>query len=86
MDMDMKSFTGYFPLPARHGMTVGELAEMFNAELNIGVRLYVIKMNGYRRADWFDETGLPWINPSPNLRSLTETVLYSGVAMRKAQT
>jgi len=81
MNMDMKSFTGYFPLPARHGMTVGELAEMFNAELNIGVKLHVIKMNGYRRADWFDETGLPWINPSPNLRSLTETVLYSGVAM-----
>ena len=81
MDTDMKSFTGYFPLPARHGMTVGELAVMFNAEYNIGVKLHVIKMSGYRRAEWFDETGLPWVNPSPNLRSLTEAVLYPGVAM-----
>jgi uncharacterized protein YbbC (DUF1343 family) len=81
MDKDMKSFTGYFPLPIRHGMTVGELAEMFNAEYGIHADLHVIRMNGYKRADWYDETGLRWINPSPNLRSLTEAVLYPGVAM-----
>ncbi|MBI5098951.1 MAG: DUF1343 domain-containing protein [Nitrospirae bacterium] len=81
MDKDMKSFTGYFPLPIRHGMTVGELAEMFNEEYGIHADLHVIKMNGYKRADWYDETGLRWINPSPNLRSLTEAVLYPGVAM-----
>ncbi|MCL4492298.1 MAG: DUF1343 domain-containing protein [Nitrospirae bacterium] len=81
MDRDLKSFTGYFPLPVRHGMTVGELAEMFNAENNIGAKLHVVKMSGYSRTDWFDETGLQWVNPSPNLRSLTETILYPGVAL-----
>jgi uncharacterized protein YbbC (DUF1343 family)/CubicO group peptidase (beta-lactamase class C family) len=81
MEKDMKSFTGYFPLPVRHGMTVGELAEMFNAEYGIHADLHVIRMNGYKRAEWYDETGLRWINPSPNLRSLTEAVLYPGVAM-----
>jgi uncharacterized protein YbbC (DUF1343 family)/CubicO group peptidase (beta-lactamase class C family) len=81
MDRELKSFTGYFPLPIRHGMTVGELAAMFNAENNLGVKLHVIKMSGYNRAAWFDETGLRWVNPSPNLRSLNETILYPGVAM-----
>ncbi|MBF0558458.1 MAG: DUF1343 domain-containing protein [Nitrospirae bacterium] len=81
MDRDLKCFTGYFPLPVRHGMTVGELAEMFNGEYKIGARLHVIKMKGYQRTDWYDDTGLRWVNPSPNLRSLTEAVLYPGVAM-----
>jgi uncharacterized protein YbbC (DUF1343 family)/CubicO group peptidase (beta-lactamase class C family) len=81
MDKDLKSFTGYFPLPIRHGMTVGELAEMFKAENKIGVKLNVIKMDGYRRTSWHDETGLPWVNPSPNLRNLTQAILYPGVAM-----
>jgi uncharacterized protein YbbC (DUF1343 family) len=81
MDQDLRSFVGYFPLPVRHGMTVGELAEMFNHEEHLGVDLRVIKMRGYRRTDWFDETGLEWRNPSPNLRNLTESVLYPGVAM-----
>ncbi len=81
MDRDLKCFTGYFPLPVRHGMTVGELAEMFNSEYRIGVKLHVIKMRGYQRGDWYDETGLRWVNPSPNLRSLAEAVLYPGVAM-----
>jgi len=81
MNKDMKSFTGYFPLPIRHGMTVGELAEMFNVENKIGVKLHVIKMAGYQRTSWYDETGLPWVNPSPNLRSLTQAILYPGVAM-----
>jgi uncharacterized protein YbbC (DUF1343 family)/CubicO group peptidase (beta-lactamase class C family) len=81
MDRELKSFTGYFPLPARHGMTVGELAEMFNEENNIGARLHVVKMRGYRRTDWYDETGLHWVNPSPNLRTLVQATLYPGVAM-----
>lgn len=81
MDADLKSFTGYFPLPTRHGMTMGELAEMFNSENHIGARLHVIKMRGYHRSEWFDQTGLGWTPPSPNLRTLTETVLYPGVGM-----
>ena len=81
MDERMKSFTGYFPLPIRHGMTVGELAEMFNSENQIGAKVHVIKMNGYRRSYWYDETGLPWVNPSPNVRNLKETILYPGVAL-----
>jgi uncharacterized protein YbbC (DUF1343 family)/CubicO group peptidase (beta-lactamase class C family) len=81
LDRDLKSFVGYFPLPVRHGMTVGELAEMFNAEKKMGVKLRVVKMHGYGRADWYDETGLPWVNPSPNLRTLTQAILYPGVGM-----
>lgn len=81
LDGDLISFVGYFPLPVRHGMTVGELAQMFNQEKGLGVKLHVIKMEGWERTDWFDETGLPWVNPSPNLRSLTEATLYPGVAM-----
>ena len=81
LDLDLVSFTGYFPMPIRHGMTVGELAGMFNSEKQLGVQLEVIKMSGWRRTDWFDETGLEWINPSPNLRNMTEAVLYPGVAM-----
>jgi uncharacterized protein YbbC (DUF1343 family) len=81
LDSSSRSFTGYFPLPIRHGMTVGELAEMFNTEMKIHVKLRVIKMRGYKRTDWYDETGLPWVKPSPNLRTLTEAILYPGVAM-----
>jgi uncharacterized protein YbbC (DUF1343 family) len=81
LDRDLGSFTGYFPLPVRHAMTVGELARLFNAEKKIGVKLHVIKMRGYERTDWYDETGLLWVSPSPNLRTLTEAVLYPGVGM-----
>ena len=81
---DLLSFVGYFPMPVRHGMTVGELAQMFNAEYKIGAKLHVIKMLGYERTDWYDETGLLWVNPSPNLRTLTEATLYPGVAMVEA--
>ncbi|OGP73118.1 MAG: serine hydrolase [Deltaproteobacteria bacterium RBG_16_50_11] len=81
MEKNFKSFTGYFPMPIRHGMTVGELAEMFNTENRIGAKLHVIKMAGYDRTIWYDETGLPWVNPSPNLQTLTEGTLYPGVAM-----
>jgi uncharacterized protein YbbC (DUF1343 family)/CubicO group peptidase (beta-lactamase class C family) len=84
MDPDLKSFTGYFPLPVRHGMTLGELASMFNAEKKMGVKLSVIPMQGYRRSMWFDETGLAWVNPSPNLRSLAQATLYPGVALNES--
>ncbi|MGE5839338.1 MAG: exo-beta-N-acetylmuramidase NamZ domain-containing protein, partial [Deltaproteobacteria bacterium] len=81
LDSNLRSFTGYFPLPVRHGMTVGELAKMFNAEKKMGVKLNVIKMRGYDRNHWYDETGLFWLSPSPNLQSLTGAILYPGVAM-----
>jgi uncharacterized protein YbbC (DUF1343 family) len=81
LDVDQTSFVGYFPMPVRHGMTVGELAELFNGEKNLGAKLEVIKMRGWHREDWFDETGLVWVNPSPNLRNMTQAALYPGVAM-----
>ncbi len=81
LDRDIRSFTAYFPLPIRYGMTPGELALLFNNENRIGAKLHIIKMSGYRRTNWYDETGLRWVNPSPNLRSLTQTTLYSGVAL-----
>ena len=68
-------------MPVRHGMTVGERASIFNTENQMGVKLKVIRMRGYQRTDWYDETGLLWVSPSPNLRTLTEATLYSGVAM-----
>ena len=74
------SFTGYFPgMPVRNGMTVGELARLFNKA--IGADLTVVPMRGWSRGDYFDETGLPWVNPSPNMRNLTEAVLYPGIGM-----
>ena len=81
LEPELHSFIGYFPLPIRHGMTVGELAEMYNAENRLNAKLQVIKMAGWQRADWFDETGQPWINPSPNLRSMTAETLYPGVCL-----
>ncbi len=81
LDKNWESFVNYFQMPVRHGMTVGELANMFNKEKKIGVKLHVIRMRGYKRTDWYDETGLHWVNPSPNIRSVTGAVLYSGVAM-----
>ena len=70
LDDDLRSFVAYYPLPIRHGMTVGELAEMFNSENHLGAKLHVIKMRDWQRTDWYDETGLAWVNPSPNLRNL----------------
>jgi uncharacterized protein YbbC (DUF1343 family)/CubicO group peptidase (beta-lactamase class C family) len=81
IDRDLLSFVGYFPLPVRDGMTVGELAQMFNQENSIHADLHVIRMEGWQRGDWFDETSLAWVNPSPNLRNLTETILYPGPGM-----
>lgn len=76
-----ENFTNYGPIPVRHGMTLGELAQMFNAEHNVHAKLTVVSMQGWMRGDWFDETGIEWINPSPNLRSMNEATLYPGVAL-----
>ncbi|MFZ3340911.1 MAG: exo-beta-N-acetylmuramidase NamZ domain-containing protein [Terriglobales bacterium] len=76
-----ENFNNYFPEPVRHGMTMGELAKMFNAERQIGARLQVVPMEGWQRGDWFDSTAVTWINPSPNLRDLNEATLYPGVGM-----
>ena len=80
-DPGKENFVNYFPVPVRHGMTIAELAKMFNAERAINAQLEVIPMDGWMRGDWFDSTGLTWANPSPNLRSLTEATLYPGVGL-----
>src|ERR1700685_314914 len=80
-DPGHESFTNYDSLPVRHGMTMGELAKMFNGEHNINAQLQVVPLEGWMRGDWYDSTGLAWVNPSPNLRSLTEATLYPGVAL-----
>jgi uncharacterized protein YbbC (DUF1343 family)/CubicO group peptidase (beta-lactamase class C family) len=82
LDASNQSFVGYWPgLPVRHGMTIGELARMYNAENKIGATLHVIPMQDWNRGDWFDSTNQPWVNPSPNMRSLKAATLYPGVAM-----
>jgi len=80
-DAGRESFTNYWTVPVRHGMTMGELAKMFNTERNINAKLTIVPMEGWERGDWFDSTGLAWVNPSPNLRSVTEAALYPGVAL-----
>ncbi|HVG89997.1 MAG TPA: exo-beta-N-acetylmuramidase NamZ domain-containing protein [Alphaproteobacteria bacterium] len=78
---EFTAFTNYHPIPIRHGMTMGELAQMYNAERKIGAQLRVIPMQGWLRGDWFDSTGIVWINTSPNLRSVNEAELYPGVGI-----
>ncbi len=79
LDANRTSFTGYFPMPARYGMTMGELAEMFNAEKNIGAHLKVFAMRGWHRREAYEQTGLKWIPPSPNLRTVNAAFLYPGI-------
>lgn len=78
LDPRFKSFVGMYPIPARHGMTVGELATLFNQKYGIGADLIVARVANWRRSQWFDQTGLPWVNPSPNLRSLAALKSYPG--------
>jgi uncharacterized protein YbbC (DUF1343 family) len=80
-DTDKLSFVAYHPIPIRHGMTVGELAQLFNRERAINADLQVVRVEDWKRDRWFDETGLTWINPSPNMRSLTQATLYPGVCL-----
>lgn len=84
LDSDLESFVGCFNMPLRHGMTFGELAQMMNGELKLGAKLTVIPVRGWQRGDWFDSTGLTWVDPSPNMRSLNAATLYPGVAMLEA--
>ena len=75
----LMGFRGYFPMPIRHGMTMGELALLFKGENHIDVDLDVVKLKGWQRDNWFDDTGLPWVNPSPNIRNLIQAILYPGI-------
>jgi uncharacterized protein YbbC (DUF1343 family) len=80
-DADRLSFTVPHTIPVRYGMTPGELAMLYDAELGLGRRVEVVKLSGWSRGLWYDETGLEWVNPSPNMRSLTEATLYPGVGL-----
>jgi uncharacterized protein YbbC (DUF1343 family) len=80
-DEDKLSFIAAHTTPVRYGMTIGELAQMMNAERKINADLRVVKMDGWSRSMWFDETEQTWINPSPNMRSLTEATLYPGIGL-----
>jgi uncharacterized protein YbbC (DUF1343 family) len=88
MQMEMRTvgqpITGYYPVPLRHGMTVGEVARYINAEYDIGADLTVVPVDGWHPIFWFDETGLPWIDPSPNIRSLDAALTYSGLVLFEA--
>jgi uncharacterized protein YbbC (DUF1343 family) len=79
LDADKTSFTAYFPLPVRYGLTIGELAQLFNSENKIGCDLHVIAMKKWRRNYFFEDTGLRWIPPSPNLRTLNGSINYPGL-------
>jgi uncharacterized protein YbbC (DUF1343 family)/CubicO group peptidase (beta-lactamase class C family) len=84
MDPDMRSFTAPHTIPVRTGMTMGEFAQMVVAERKLPVKLTVIPLENWQRNQWFDETGLTWVNPSPNIRSQTQALLYSGVGLLEA--
>jgi uncharacterized protein YbbC (DUF1343 family) len=84
LDPDRLSFTGYFPMPVRYAMTLGELAQMFNAENKIGANLHVVGMQDWKRNDDYDQTGLAWIPPSPNLRTVDAAFLYPGIEILQA--
>ena len=74
-------FIAYHDIPVQHGMTAGELARMINAERDLGVELQIVKIEGWKRGQLFDATGQPWTNPSPNMRNLTQALLYPGVGL-----
>jgi uncharacterized protein YbbC (DUF1343 family) len=80
-DADSLSFTAWHPIPVQHGMTVGELARMFNEERHMGAGLIVVPCDGWKRGDWWDATGLMWTNPSPNMRCLNQATLYPGIGL-----
>jgi uncharacterized protein YbbC (DUF1343 family) len=84
MDPDLRSFAAPHPIPVRTGMTIGEFAQMVVAERKIPVSLTVVPLTGWERDRWFDQTGLPWVNPSPNIRSPLQALLYSGIGLLEA--
>ncbi len=81
LDDGKQSFVGFHPLPVRHGMTVGELALLFREELGLDLDLHVVPLDGWTRDAWFDATGLRWVSPSPNMRSLAAATLYPGIGL-----
>ncbi len=83
-DAGQESFVNYYPLPVRHGMTIGELAKLFNEEKHIDADLTVVPMRGWLRGDWFDSTGAMWASPTPYIRNLDQALLYPGVALIEA--
>jgi len=81
LDPALQSFIGHGALPIRHGMTLGELAQFYNGELNIGAELQVIALRGWNRAMWYDETGLTWVPPSPGIPHFATTIAYPGMCL-----
>ena len=79
LDADKTNFVGYFPLPVRYGLTIGELAQFFNTENHIGAELHVITMRNWHRNYFFESTGIKWIPPSPNLRTIKGSIVYPGI-------
>jgi len=84
MDGDLRSFTAPHRIPVRTGMTIGEFALMVVNERKLGTDLTVVPLQDWQRRQWFDQTGLPWVNPSPNIRSLPQALLYSGIGLLEA--
>jgi uncharacterized protein YbbC (DUF1343 family)/CubicO group peptidase (beta-lactamase class C family) len=78
-DASAIGFNGYLPMPIRHGLTLGEMARLFNGEKSLGADLTVVPMKNWRRDDWFDATGLAWANPSPNMRNMVAATVYPGI-------
>jgi uncharacterized protein YbbC (DUF1343 family) len=81
LEPGFESFVGQYPIPMRHGLTVGEAARLFNDQFGIGAKLEVVAMQGWQRRQWFDQTGLPWVMPSPNLPTLESAVVYPGTVL-----
>jgi uncharacterized protein YbbC (DUF1343 family) len=81
LEPGFESFVGQYPIPMRHGLTVGEAARLFNDQFGIGAKLEVVAMQGWQRRQWFDQTGLPWVMPSPNLPTLDSAVVYPGTVL-----
>ncbi len=81
LEPEHSSFVGLYPVPMRHGMTAGELASMINDHFEVGAQLHVVPAAGWEREAWFDQTGLPWVNPSPNMPSLESATHYPGTCL-----
>lgn len=85
LDLQYRSFIGYYPIVQRHGMTIGELAKMFNEHFGINCKLHLILMENYNRSKYYDELSLQWIAPSPNLPSINSAICYVGTCILKEQ-
>jgi uncharacterized protein YbbC (DUF1343 family)/CubicO group peptidase (beta-lactamase class C family) len=81
LDPALRTFAGWYRIPVRHGLTVGEMARLYNQEFGIKCDLQVVTMEGWRRSMWFDQTGVPWVDPSPNIRNTREAELYPGIGL-----